>query len=101
LEDYRTTTTDAGGRFTVADLMPGSYRVYAERQGYLRGEYGRRTAGGAGVPVVLPAGDSVPGRPGGTGAPLAPRTSIVVPMIQTGVITGRVLGDDGRPVRNV
>ena len=84
-EDYRTATADESGRFTFADLAAGSYRIHAERQGYLQGEAGRRTAGGAGAPVPLADGQ---------------RPQVVVAMIPTGVITGRVL-DNGAPIRNV
>lgn len=85
LEDYRTGTTDADGRFAFRDISPGSYRVHVQRQGFLPGEYGRRTAGGTGIPVVLSAS--------------SPSVSIVVSLIQTAVIAGRVL-DEGRPVRD-
>ena len=85
VEDYRTGIADANGRFTFRDLTAGRYRVFAERQGFLRGEHGRRVASGNGTPVWM-----VEGQP----------TRITIPMIATGVITGRVL-DNGRPMRNV
>ena len=85
VEDYRTGVADANGRFSFRDLAAGSYRVFAERQGFLRGEHGRRVASGAGTPVWLVAGQP---------------TQITVTMIPTGVITGRVF-DDGHPSRNV
>lgn len=83
--DYRTGVADANGRFTFRDLTAGSYRVFTERQGFLRGEHGRRTASGNGTPVWL-----VEGQP----------TRITVTMIPTGAISGRVL-DNGRPTRGV
>lgn len=86
LDDYRSGVTDAAGAFAFRDLTPGPYRVHVERQGYLRGEFGRRTAGGAGVAVILSERE--------------PSASIVVPMIRTGVIAGRVL-DQGRPMADV
>ena len=85
LEDYRTGVADANGRFTFRDLTAGSYRVFAERQGFLRGEHGRRVASGNGTPVWMVEGQT---------------TRITVPMIQTGAIAGRVL-DNGRPRRDV
>jgi hypothetical protein len=85
IEDYQTTTTDEMGRVTFSSLPAGSYRIHAERQGYLRGESGRRTAAGVGAPVALADGQ---------------RAQAVVTMIPTGVITGRVL-ENGAPVRNV
>ncbi len=83
--DYRTGVADSNGRFTFPDLAAGSYRVFAERQGYLRGEHGRRVASGNGTPVWMVEGQT---------------TRVTVSMIATGVITGRVF-DDGRPARNV
>ncbi len=83
--DYRTGVADANGRFTFRDLTAGSYRVFTERQGYLRGEHGRRAASGNGNPVWLVEGQT---------------TRITVTMIPTGAISGRVL-DDGRPARGV
>ena len=59
--------------------------MFAERQGYLRGEHGRRAASGNGTPVWLVEGQA---------------TRITVTMIPTGAISGRVL-DDGRPARGV
>ena len=56
VDGYRTTTADVVGRFTFRNVPPGSFRVHAERQGYLRGEAGSRTAGIVGthdVPVFL------------------------------------------------
>ena len=85
LESYRTGVADANGRFAFRDLAAGSYRVFAERPGYLRGEHGRRVASGNGTPVWMVEGQA---------------TRIIVPMIQTGAIAGRVL-DNGRPMRNV
>lgn len=86
VSDYRTAVADDSGRFAVRNLPAGSYRIHAERQGYLRGEYGRRTPNVAGTPLSIVDGQ--------TPAP------ITITMVQTGVIAGRVL-DDGRPARNV
>jgi hypothetical protein len=86
LADYRTTSTDAGGRFTIRDLAPGTYRVYAERSGYPRTEYGRQPAGSAGTPITLAAGQS--------------SHELVIALMPPGVIAGIVL-DDNRPARNV
>jgi len=85
LEDYRTGVADTNGRFSFRDLTPGSYRAFTEKQGYLRGEHGRRLASGSGTPVWL-----VERQP----------TKVTVTMIPTGVIAGRVLDGD-RPARDV
>ena len=49
LGDYRTSETDAAGRFAIRDLTAGTYRIYALRDGYLQTEYGRRPAGTSGI----------------------------------------------------
>src|SRR5262245_61982605 len=46
LNDVRTADTDDAGRFAIRNLGPGQYRVFAERQGYLR----------AGVPIAVADG---------------------------------------------
>src|SRR6186997_218757 len=53
LSDYRAVETDTAGKFTVRDLVSGSYRIYAERDGFLRGEHGSRFSGTAGTPVNI------------------------------------------------
>ena len=85
LADYRTLTTGADGRFTVPDLAPGSYRIYATHDGYLRGELGRRPAGTIGVPVALVEAETSP--------------DLEIALTPTGVIAGHVVLN-GEPVRN-
>ena len=81
---YQTTIADAAGHFVFRNVRPGSFRVHAERQGYLRGEAGSRTAGIVGSPVAVVQGQT-------------PQT-VVVTLTPTGVIAGRILSEDG-PVR--
>jgi hypothetical protein len=76
LTDYRAVETDSGGKFVVRDLAAGSYRVYAEREGFLRGEHGSRFSGSAGTPVsVVDAQVAAP---------------LVITLTPTGAIAGRV-----------
>lgn len=86
LEEYRTATTDNAGRFAMRDLGAGSYRVFADHDNYLQGEYGRRLAGATGTSIALIDGQTAP--------------PIVVPMTAPGAIAGRVL-DRGRPARRI
>ena len=86
LADYRTAETDSSGRFIIQGLTPGSYRIYAQRDGYVQAEYGRRPVGTTGIPVVLAEGQTSP--------------NITIDLQPPGVIAGQVL-DDGRPIRNV
>lgn len=76
LTDYRAVETDAAGRFTARDLVAGSYRIYVERDGFLRGEHGSRFSGSAGTPVsVVDAQVAAP---------------VVITLTPTGAIAGRV-----------
>lgn len=84
--DYRTGVSDVNGRFAFDDLTPGTYRLYAARDGYLQAEYGRRSAGASGVPIVLVEGQTSP--------------DLRISMTPTGAIAGRVFDEAGRPVRN-
>lgn len=84
VDGYRTTSADAVGRFTFRNLPPGSFRVHAERQGYLRGEAGSRTAGIVGTPITVVQGQTPP--------------TVVVTLTPTAVIAGRIVDGDG-PVR--
>jgi hypothetical protein len=52
-------TTDASGKFAVRNIPPGRYRLFASRDGFVRAEYGQRTATGTGKPIVLSAGQQV------------------------------------------
>jgi hypothetical protein len=83
--DDRTIEADDNGRFAIRDLTAGAYRVFAQRDGFLRAEYGKTLAGVTGVEVTVNAGGAV---------------DIVVGMIPAGAIAGRVT-DRGKPARNV
>ena len=86
LTDYRTAETDNSGRFVARDLSAGSYRVYAERDGFFRGEHGRRLITGNGTPVTVTDGQQP--------------AQVTISMTPPGVITGRVL-DRGKPAQRV
>jgi len=79
------TDTDPGGHFSIS-LAPGVYRMWAERQGFSRHVYGALTPEGSGVPLVVTAGQQI-----------RDLTFRIVPL---GVISGRVLDDDGEPVQS-
>src|SRR4051794_29866516 len=79
--------TDEQGRSSFAGLEPGKYRLSAERQGYLRQNYGARKYSGNGTPVLVAEGQTVKG--------------IVFQLSPQAVITGKVLDEDGEPMANV
>jgi hypothetical protein len=61
---------------------PNSYQVSAEREGFIRSEYGQRTPTGRGVPVSVAANQNL---------------RIELKMLQAGVVSGRVAAPDGLP----
>jgi hypothetical protein len=78
-----TVDSDANGRFVIQDVQPGSYAVSADRQGFML-----ETEGAPGAPpptLKVEAGQS--------------RNDVKIKLVPLGVITGRVLDDDGDPVR--
>ena len=51
--------SDREGKFVFRDLDPGSYRITAARNGYVRQEYGQRGIGGQGTMVTLVEGQAM------------------------------------------
>jgi hypothetical protein len=76
--------TDAGGRFTLR-LEPGSYRIWVDRPGFLRQNYGASSPNGAGRVLTL-----------GTGQEMHDVAFRIAPL---GAISGRVLDEDGEPLQ--
>jgi hypothetical protein len=77
------TESDGHGRFLVEDIQPGDYAVSADRQGFMLESDGAR---GAPPPTLkVEAGQSV--------------KDVKIKLVPLGVVTGRVLDDDGDPVR--
>jgi Carboxypeptidase regulatory-like domain len=93
LEDYKSMLSEESGAFAFRDLAPGSYRLYAERQGYLSTEYGQRSVnplnplGPTGVSLTLTAGQDL--------------KDVVLTLTPPAVVTGRVLDGDRNPLRHV
>jgi protocatechuate 3,4-dioxygenase beta subunit len=76
-------TTDAGGRYSVDDLEPGSYSVMSEKRGYLDRVFGQRGRTIHGPALRCDSGKDL--------------ADVDFHLIATGVITGRVLGEDNLP----
>jgi hypothetical protein len=79
-----TTTTESDGRFYFPQVIPGTYRLYARRDGYWPAEYQQRWVDGPGQAITLAPGAKMRD----------------VPMIMTpgGVIAGRITNRNGVPM---
>jgi protocatechuate 3,4-dioxygenase beta subunit len=76
--------TDAMGRFEIKGINPGRYFLSAQRNGYVRQQYGQRTPGGSGAMLSLSPGEKI--------------SYIRFQMIPAAVIIGHVYDEDGEPV---
>ncbi|HUJ22241.1 MAG TPA: carboxypeptidase-like regulatory domain-containing protein [Bryobacteraceae bacterium] len=79
-----TTTTRADGRFAVQEMESGRYRLYVSKRGFARFMYGARGNNRAGSTLSLDPGQRL--------------ADLVLRISPQGVITGRVLDEDGDPV---
>ena len=79
-----TAVTDAAGQFAMAGIAPGKYRLTAERNGFIATQYGSRGPGKAGALLTLEAGQK--------------SSDLAIRLMPHGVITGRVLDEEGDPV---
>jgi hypothetical protein len=84
----RSATTDAAGRYDVAALPAGRYRIVADRAGYLQGAYGRTRANQAFPSPPLDVED-------------ATIAQADILMTKLGVIAVRVTDEFGEPVAGV
>jgi len=78
-------TSDSEGRFKIADMIPGRYRILVERTGYIEvDKKGRRSQG---MMLSVDAGQEVKGQ--------------TLRMLAGAILMGRVLDEDGDPMANV
>jgi protocatechuate 3,4-dioxygenase beta subunit len=77
-------STDDSGRFSIADVEPGTYYLSAQRSGYVPQQYGARRGSRAGTPLVITEAQEMKG--------------LTVKLTPQAVITGKVLDEDGDPV---
>lgn len=76
---------DASGHYILPDIDPGQYRLSAARNGFVSAQYGAGSASQAGTPLTLNPGQHI--------------GDISFRLLPHGVITGRVLDEDGEPVQ--
>ncbi len=80
----RSARTDNEGKFTFDKVQPGTYRLTADRVGFLRQQYGAQTPGGTGAPVNLAQSQTV--------------RNLDIKMTPQGVILGAVFDEEGDPL---
>ncbi len=78
-----TAESDGKGRFLISDLDPGIYSISAERQGFMLESEGAPGAPQPSIPVE--AGKFL--------------SNVIIKLVPLGVISGRVLDEDGDPIR--
>jgi hypothetical protein len=76
--------TDGEGRFVIASLVAGRYRLAIAKAGYLRINFGSQGFGGSGTPIDVPAAAGVDG--------------IDVRLTKAAAISGRIIDGLGDPV---
>jgi hypothetical protein len=76
--------TDATGRFSFADLTPGEYNLWVNRNGYLAMGYGQATPNGPGKSLTLTPGEQ--------------KRDVVFHLTPMGSITGHVYDEDQDPI---
>ncbi len=76
--------TDAEGKFRIDSVEPGRYLLFAERQGFVRQQYGARNNFSMGTIVTLAAEQEV--------------KALEFKMTPHGIITGRVLDEENEPL---
>jgi hypothetical protein len=80
----RSARSDNEGRFLIENVQPGTYRLMADRVGFLRQGYGTRTPGGPSAPLNLSPGQSM--------------KDLEFRLTPQGVILGTVVNDEGDPL---
>ncbi len=81
------TATDAAGHFAMRNLEPGRYRLWAERNGFVRQEYGARGAGRQGTVLTLDPGQRI--------------ADIDLRLTPHSIVTGTVVDEDAEPLAGV
>ena len=76
--------TDDQGKFQITDLEPGSYRLFAARNGYTRMEYGQKLMNRPGTMLNITAGQIM--------------KDVAFKLTPAGTITGRIVDDLGEPL---
>ena len=77
--------SEADGSFKIENIEPGNYHLSGERTGYLNTEYGAKSVNQRGSTITL--------------RPAQQLTNISLALTPQGIISGKVLDQDGDPVQ--
>lgn len=80
----RTALTDINGRFVIENISAGRYRLFVERQGFVRQFYGQQGVNPTGTVLELAAGQSL--------------RDLVFRLLANSVISGRATDELGEPI---
>ena len=81
------TSSDASGKFAMKDIEPGKYRLGVTRNGFVATSYGARGPNRPGTTLSLSRGQNM--------------KDVIFRLTPHGVVTGRVVDEDGEPVAYV
>ena len=81
------TKSGPDGKFLLANIEPGRYRLSVQRNRYARQEYGQRGPNRPGTTLTLQPGQDLGG--------------VVFRLVRAGVIAGRIIDEDNEPMANV
>jgi protocatechuate 3,4-dioxygenase beta subunit len=76
--------TDRQGQFQLKNIDPGTYRMYATRNGYARQEYAQKSLSGLGSVLTITPGQSL--------------KNVVFRLTPAATVTGRISSPDGEPM---
>ncbi len=78
--------TDTTGAFALDNVTPGTYRITADKAGFIRTTFGNR-AGNVGSQIVVASGSD--------------KADINIRILPHGVVSGRIVDEDGDPLEGV
>lgn len=77
-------TADASGKFSLLRVEPGRYRLSAEKNGFVRSEFGQRAADRPGTTLTLNPGQEA--------------KDVTIRLTPASVLTGRIVNEEGERV---
>ena len=80
-------STDVAGRFAIANVSPGTYRIWADRTGFVRTEYGSKAPGRSGSTITVSPGQEI--------------RKLDIRLQPHAVVAGRVTDEEGEPLAHV